>query len=251
VPRGTFDLNKYLFSAYTNGVLLNIYMGENRSIARIPTKGKVNDPTEVFGAGYATAFDAVNGRLLTRKPGKFDDATIREINGRFAVVKLLCRKNCPSRMPAIEKLHSLTISHIKGRISESAFIRQIREIGQRYNVDMSYTNLIEQRINMAEMQKHGRNMMPPNPFLKGKQNDVFEIKNPFLQNRNSRVPRPSPKMKSMPFLSMAGKPKSLFGRNVQNPALRQRNQILSYEKFGHNPFAPKGNALKILKRRLM
>ena len=124
-------------------------MGAN-STAKLPTRGKVNEDWEILMNTYAVAFDALNRFMLTRQPGKYDPTTLREIHGRFAILKLLARKYAPHKLKAIEKLEQLTKAHFKGQISDRQFLAQIRTVTVRHGLNPQLVMLAEHHINAAE-----------------------------------------------------------------------------------------------------
>lgn len=128
----------------------NVYMGKD-STAKIPTRGKVNEDWEILLNTYATAYDAINGIMLTRVPGQFDKTTVKEVRGRFLVLRRLAKKYAPEVLPAVEQLEDLTLRHVKGEISDYQFLRSIRAIVMRYGLSPDLINLVEAKIRFAEM----------------------------------------------------------------------------------------------------
>jgi len=128
----------------------NVYMGIERSVAGIPTHGKVNEDWEILANIYATAYDEINGQLLTRIPHKYDKATIKEIKSRFRVLKLLAKKYAPHLLDEIQYIEKLTLANAQGRISDREFLERLRSYIISRGLDPKLVALIELKINQAE-----------------------------------------------------------------------------------------------------
>ena len=127
----------------------NIYSGSN-SVAGIPTRGKVNSDWEVLENVYANSYDSLNSKLLTNQPNRFKSANPQSIAGRFYVLRLLCAKYCPSKLPIISKMESVSIAHAEGKINDRTFLDTIRSCARQAGLSTSSVDSIESRINIAE-----------------------------------------------------------------------------------------------------
>jgi len=128
----------------------NVYIGKD-STAGIQVKGKVDEDWEVLVTLYATAYDAINNdTMLTRTPGQYDAADLKEVHGRFYVLKMLAGKYAPHLKPEIEKIETLTMKNIKGQISDKEYIQRLRNIILKYGVPTEVLDEIEFKIDMAE-----------------------------------------------------------------------------------------------------
>lgn len=128
----------------------NIYMGSD-SVAGIQVNGKVDEDWEVLINIYATAYDAINNdTMLTHTPQKYDEATIQEVNGRFAVLYKLVNKYAPHLRDEIRQIHELTIKNLKGKISDRQMLSELRKICRRNGVSEHILNEIEAKIDAAE-----------------------------------------------------------------------------------------------------
>ena len=129
----------------------NIYMGAN-STAGILTHNKVDEDWEILMNIYATAYDAVNNEImLTRMPQQYDEATVQEVNGRFAVLYKIVKKYAPHLKDEIQQIHKLTIKNLKGEISDRKMLAELRKICRRNGVSEHVLNEIEAKIDAAEM----------------------------------------------------------------------------------------------------
>ena len=126
----------------------NVYMGPN-SRAKIPVRGKVDTYLEILANAYATAFDAHDGWLLTRR-GPQKRATIQTINGRFHALRILARKSAPRALPVIQHLHNAVVAYLQNHISARSYIAQIRGIMIRAGLPPYLVHIIEERIRRAE-----------------------------------------------------------------------------------------------------
>lgn len=131
-----------------------MYMGIN-STAKIPTRGKVDEDWEILLNTYATAYDAINNIMLTRTPGVFDRTTVREVRGRFLVLKRIARRYAPERLQIIERLEELAVARVKGEITTEQYLRSIRALATRYGLRRDMVDLVEARIRAAEMVNPG------------------------------------------------------------------------------------------------
>lgn len=130
----------------------NIYSGPN-SVAGLPTRGKVNSDWEVLENVYANSYDSLNEKLLTREPNRFKQTSPQSIAGRFYVLRLLCAKYCPSKLPIISKMESVSIAHAEGRVSDRTFLDTIRSCARQSGLSTNSIDSIESRINHAEGQR--------------------------------------------------------------------------------------------------
>lgn len=138
----------------------NVYVGKN-STAKIPTSGKVNTDWETLRTIYAASYDSLNKNLLTRTPGKFKKTNPRSLAGRFHVLKLLCYKYCPQKLPAVENLENLSLAHAEGKIGDAQFLQNIRMVAFQAGLPTSDVDMIESRIMAAEGRPKQR---PPQRF---------------------------------------------------------------------------------------
>ena len=136
----------------------NIYMGPN-STAKLPVFGRVDTDNEICLNAIATAYDALNNRMITRQPGSFDATTLPEINGRFNVLRMLCRKYAPNKLIVIDEIHNVVIEHFKGNISGSKAIQLLQNICNKHNLNPGVLNVAAFHINQAEQM-----MQMPNAF---------------------------------------------------------------------------------------
>lgn len=127
----------------------NIYMGPD-STAGIPVFGKVDTDNEICLNAIATAYDALNKKMLTRKVGVFDNTTLTEINGRFSVLRLLCRKYAPNKIIVVNKIHDVVVNHFKGHLSDSQALMMLQKICDEYGLNPDVFNIAALHINQAE-----------------------------------------------------------------------------------------------------
>lgn len=137
----------------------NIYMGEN-STAKMPVFGRVDTDNEICLNAIATAYDALNNKMLTRQHGMFDKTTLTEINGRFGVLRMLCRKYAPSKLIVIDKIHKVVVDNFRGHISDSKAVSSLQNICTQHNLNPGILNIAAIQINQAEQMK----MQMPTPF---------------------------------------------------------------------------------------
>lgn len=173
----------------------NVYMGM-QSTAKIPTKGPVDTDLEVLLNMQATAYDAINGRMLTRTPGRFDAASKKEINGRFSVMRLLCRKYAPEKLRVVDELQRIVFLNLEGKIPDSTATRKIKDVCIRHGLNPSMADQVIVQVDMAEMQhkQHKTGSMdmfsifkqkPQKPTQQSKQQIKREVINPlnsFMKN---------------------------------------------------------------------
>ena len=127
----------------------NVYMGKD-STAKIPKVGKVDAKWEILANTYATIYDALNNKMLTRIEGKFRRTTVKLIRGRFFVLKMLAKKHQPKLVGTIDKLEDLTIAYRKGKISKRELLQKVRKILKSRGLSPRTMRLIEQKIRAAE-----------------------------------------------------------------------------------------------------
>lgn len=127
----------------------NIYMGAN-STAKLPVFGKVDTDNEICLNAIATAYDSLNSRMLTRQPGVFDKTTPAEINGRFSVLRLLCRNYAPDKLIVVNEIHKVVMEHYKGNINDAQAINLLQSIISKYNLNPGILNVASLHINQAE-----------------------------------------------------------------------------------------------------
>lgn len=122
----------------------------SRSTAKIPIVNKVNTGNEICLNAIATAYDALNGKMLTRQLGVYDQANIKSINGKFHVLRMLCSKHAPSKLIVIDRIHKITTDNLKGIISDQQAINMLQQIINNYNLNPNLLNIAAIHINQAE-----------------------------------------------------------------------------------------------------
>lgn len=127
----------------------NIYMGVN-STAKLPVFGKVDTANEICLNAIATAYDALNNRMLTRQHGVFDETTLTEINGRFSVLRMLCRQYAPDKRIVINEIHNVVVEHFKGHSSYTQAIQLLQNICNKHMLNPGMLNVAAFHINQAE-----------------------------------------------------------------------------------------------------
>lgn len=127
----------------------NIYMGD-KSTAKLPLFGKVDTSNEICLNAIATAYDALNQKMLTRRLGVFNQATLQMINGRFQVLKNLCIKYAPDKLMIINQIQRITTDNFKGNLSDRQAVMMLQEITRRYNLDPNMLNIAASHVNQAE-----------------------------------------------------------------------------------------------------
>lgn len=127
----------------------NIYMGKN-SVAGIPTRGKVNTDKEILLNTYATAYDSINKFMLDNNARKLERTDKRTIVGRFAILSLLCKKHCKHKLPLVNRLRNLALSHSDGKMNDLQYLREIRNVSRQHGVNASFLDMVEAKINSAE-----------------------------------------------------------------------------------------------------
>jgi len=143
----------------------NIYMGRN-STARIPMHGVLDSDKEALANIYATAYDSINNIMLTRNPEQIQRMTIIDLQRKFSILKLICRKRCPHMLDEIQTIESLSIANARGNISDKVFLRRIRHYVDKHGLNPSTINMIENRIDSAEMfARRNMKMNVPRPRL--------------------------------------------------------------------------------------
>lgn len=129
----------------------NIYMGPN-STARLPVFGKVDTDNEICLNAIATAYDALNNTMITRNEGVLDTTTLQVINGRFNVLKTLCRRYAPNKLTLIEKIHKTVIDNYNKRISDGQALTLMHDLCIKHNVNPGMLNIAMLHVNQVEMQ---------------------------------------------------------------------------------------------------
>lgn len=135
----------------------NIYMGKD-STAKLPVFGRVDTDNEICLNAIATAYDALNNIMLTKRLGMFDKTTIAEINGRFSVLKMLCNKYAPNKLVVINKIHKVVIDNFHNKISDARALELMQEICRQHDINPGILNIAAMHVNQAEMQDPFRNM---------------------------------------------------------------------------------------------
>jgi len=104
-------------------------MGED-SVAKIPTRGKVDSVREILMNLYAMCYDLyLDKRLLTHIPGHEIRARVNTLRGRFHVLRLLAIRNGHRHiLHIINQAEQLSIAFVHGAISKEAYINQIRTL---------------------------------------------------------------------------------------------------------------------------
>jgi len=136
----------------------NVYMGP-KSTARIPVNGIVDNSTEILMGMVATGYDSVNSIMLTRQPGVFDPTTKQEIAGRFNALRMIASKRAPSKIPIINKIEKLSLANYDGRLSDRAYLSQLRDICRRNGLSDDLISMAQHKVDMAEVQ----HKQPVNP----------------------------------------------------------------------------------------
>ena len=101
-----------------------VYVGSN-SVAKIPIKGEVDTRGEVLKTAFALAYDIADKKVLTHVPNKVKKATIQTINGRFLVLRRLAKKFSNRLYSVIDKLHSLAVKFLNGKISRRTYLSSV------------------------------------------------------------------------------------------------------------------------------
>lgn len=127
----------------------NVYMGKD-STAKIPKVGKVDAKWEILANTYATIYDALNNKMLTRTEGKFRRTTVKLIRGRFFVLKMLAKKHQPNLEKTIRRLEDLTIAYRQGKINKRELLQKVRKILKSKGLSPRTMKSIEQKIKTAE-----------------------------------------------------------------------------------------------------
>ena len=119
-------------------------MGQ-RSVAKIPVRGKVDTTKEILLNAFATAWDIRDKKLLTHYPNKRVHAKIQVVNGRFLVLRRLA-KNVSSRVyNTIKVLHELAISYLRGVLSRAAYEKALTKLA-REKIGIANLNLIKKKV---------------------------------------------------------------------------------------------------------
>jgi len=137
----------------------NVYMGKS-STAGLPVFGNVDTDYEICLNAIATAYDGLNNVMITREPGVFDKTTSAEINGRFSVLRRLCKKYSPNMLPAIDELRRISLSNNAGNISDRVALEKMRHVCMKYSLDSSMLDQAAMHVNQAEMMKRSQNKNP-------------------------------------------------------------------------------------------
>jgi len=162
----------------------NIYMGSN-STANILVNRKVDQDWEILAKTHATAYDSINGKMLTRSHKRYDQTTINEIKKRFRNLKLLALKHAPHTLDDIKYLEECSILNTKGVLSDKNYLSIIRGITIHNGLNPNLVMTIEQKVNQAEGIQKRPNMI--NPFIntqKHKKTGLFDLFPPPKSNKN-------------------------------------------------------------------
>lgn len=127
----------------------NIYMGPD-STARLPIFGKVDTDNEICLNAIATAYDALNGKMLTKQFGVYDKTTPTEINGRFGILRMLCRRYAPNKLSIVNNIQNVITEHFKGNISDSQALALLQNISNKNNLNPNVLNIAALHIDQAE-----------------------------------------------------------------------------------------------------
>ena len=129
-----------------------VYMGPN-STAGIFSRGAINEDWEVLMNVYGTAYDSLDGVMLTRDPGRLDKATVMEVRGRFLILKKLAKKHCPSKLHKIERIEQICLGNIRGHNTDAQAHAQIRQLtASDRKINNPLLNGIEAKVNAAQSQ---------------------------------------------------------------------------------------------------
>ena len=120
------------------------------STAGIFAQGEIDTNWEVLMNVYGTAYDSLDGVMLTRDPHKLDPATINEAKGRFLILKQLAKKHCPEKLEIVKRIEQITFEIIRGNISDADAQNKIRTIIHQQRISNPLLDSIEFKINMAQ-----------------------------------------------------------------------------------------------------
>ena len=127
----------------------NIYMGVD-STARLPVVGRVDSGNEILLNAIAVGYDALNNRMLTRYVGVYDKTSLREINGRFGVLRLLCNRHAPSKLTTVNRIYGIVVDYFNGKITFDQAVSILNNISIKINSNFDFYNIAAFHINQAE-----------------------------------------------------------------------------------------------------
>jgi len=187
-----------------------VYMGPN-STAGIFTQGKVDTDWEVLMNLYGTAYDSLDGQMLTQNPKRLDKATINEVKGRFLVIKNIAKKHAPQKLETIRKIESITISNIKGNLSDKVALDRIKIIiHQNSRTPNQMLQNVEHKINIAQ-------------GMSQRQND---FNNPFSNLMQQQKPKSNGKKRTpTPLFAISNKEKKTLGDLFLNPSKSKQRMV--------------------------
>lgn len=195
-------------------------MGPN-STAGIFSKGEIDTDWEVLMNVYGTAYDSLDGMMLTKDPHKLDQATINEVKGRFFILKKLAKKHCPQKLETIKRIEQITYDNIKGKISDPVAQNKIRSIIHQQRMSNSLLDGVELKINIAQgmaqtiPQQKNNFAYPIAQFMKQNPPKQTKQKQPKYNNKGLFAPFFSPTQTNGKKKNTYLNPPPLFNFNQQ------------------------------------
>ena len=153
-----------------------------QSTAQIPIFGKVDSDNEICLNAIATAYDALNDKMLTKTTGIFKNTNIATINGRFGMLRMLCRKYAPSKSIFVDRIHKIVIDNFHNKISDAQALSLMNNTCKQHNINPGILNIAAMHINQAEMIQKPPNL--PNPL--GDLFSMFNQQNTQIKKRRMR-----------------------------------------------------------------
>lgn len=127
-----------------------VYMGAD-SIAGIPIENNdVNTDWEILLNLYATAYDSLDGIMLTNTQGVYDEATINEVKGRFLILYKLARKYAPEVKDEIKEIGNIVVNNLKNKISDKDALKRMRKILIKNGIPLDKIKEVEYMIDNAQ-----------------------------------------------------------------------------------------------------
>lgn len=120
------------------------------STAHLPVFGKVDTGNEICLNAIATAYDSLNGQMLTRMPGSFNKTTLDLVNKRFSILRMLCRKHSPGKLSIIEEIYSIAADHARGKINYDNALFYLNNVIVKHKLDPGILNIASYNIDHAE-----------------------------------------------------------------------------------------------------
>lgn len=140
----------------------NSYMGNNPT-ARLPMFGRVDTDNEICLNAIAAAYDALNNIMIARNEGAIDKTNLVAINGRFNVLRMLCKRYAPGKLMIVDKIHKIVVDNYQGRISDADALSRMQNICVQNGMDPGLLNVAMLHVNRVEMlrQQATKNMQVP------------------------------------------------------------------------------------------